>query len=746
MQDKENTQESQKEMREDGYKNLINMYGTQKDSSEHYRFEMDIPVTDIELELNYEENGLFAKIIDIPADDAISKGFEYGINDKDIETFINDSLDELDFKEKVAEAIKWARLFGGALIIMIIDDGGGLEDPVDWDNIQGIDELLVFERPAITPDYNSIYENSQIRDGEKRGNRRSKFGMPEFYEISPSDGNAFRVHESRCLLFKNGKLPRYAFNQEYRYFGIPEYKRIHKHLQETVTSHGNGVKLLDRAIQAVYKMTGLAEKLLTDDGTEEILKRLQAIDMAKGILNSIAIDSEGEDYHYETITFSGVKDIVDSTCNMLSAVTNIPQTKLFGRSPAGENSTGEGDMENYYTFIEKIQTLNIKNNAKTLIDIILVAGKSKGEFDYIPKYKLEFNPLWSLSEKEQADVDKIKADTEYTKAQTAQVYTDMQALDASEVRKRLAENGEFTVNDILTEEEEWPEIEDRNPESEETSDTALSADMQKENVADGSKDLFQQYESDTDGKVISFDFQYATGCGVIVIKDGQILVGERKDNGLLCGPGGHIEIGETPEEAAIRETREEFGINIAETIPIGIISGMPKGYCTSQVFLCTEFYGTPICFNDEMENARFEPVADILNKELFLPFELSIRELLNQLSPLLTPEEDQSNISIETDGGPGSGRYPKGSGNQEGETPKDSNGKAYKKPAAKNVSEKEKSKVEHDINNIFHAKFKGKRRGRITTYNPDNDTAYDYSFESHGFNEYNIYNKKPNRR
>lgn len=32
-----------------------------------------------------------------------------------------------------------------------------------------------------------------------------------------------------------------------------------------------------------------------------------------------------------------------------------------------------------------------------------------------------------------------------------------------------------------------------------------------------------------------------------------------------------------------------------------------------------------------MENARFDPVADILKKKLFLPFELSIRELLNQL-------------------------------------------------------------------------------------------------------------------
>lgn len=85
--------------------------------------------------------------------------------------------------------------------------------------------------------------------------------------------------------------------------------------------------------------------------------------------------------------------------------------------------------------------------------------------------------MWNLSEAEQAGVDQTKATTELTKAQTAQVYVDMQALDASEVRKRLAENGEFTVNDILDDEDDWEAMADDAPtnanESAETSNTAL---------------------------------------------------------------------------------------------------------------------------------------------------------------------------------------------------------------------------------------------------------------------------------
>ena len=148
-----------REVRRDGYQNMLNKYGTKNDVSENYRFVSDEPVADVELTLNYEGNGLFARIIDIPADEAVSSGFTYGISDTDIENFINNSLDELDFEEKAATAIKWSRLYGGALMVMIVDDGGELTDPVDWDHIRGIDELMVFERPLVTPDYASIYQH-----------------------------------------------------------------------------------------------------------------------------------------------------------------------------------------------------------------------------------------------------------------------------------------------------------------------------------------------------------------------------------------------------------------------------------------------------------------------------------------------------------------------------------------------------------------------------------------------------------
>ncbi|MEK7680606.1 MAG: NUDIX hydrolase [Patescibacteria group bacterium] len=55
------------------------------------------------------------------------------------------------------------------------------------------------------------------------------------------------------------------------------------------------------------------------------------------------------------------------------------------------------------------------------------------------------------------------------------------------------------------------------------------------------------------------------GIGVIIIKDGKVLFGKRKNahgEGAWCVPGGHLEYGESWEQCSRRETMEEAGIEI----------------------------------------------------------------------------------------------------------------------------------------------------------------------------------------
>lgn len=642
--------------REDGYVNLLNKYGTKQDNSEAYKFEREPVIPDMQLTGLYEGNGLFSKIIDTPAEEALKHGFDLNLKSDEVNAFVEDALDDLEWEEKAATAIKWARLYGGALIVMLIDDGRGLEEPVDWEHIRSIDELRVYERSIVQPDSSSLYQ--QDYGGKGVGNRVSKFGQPEYYYVSSIYGS-FKVHESRCLVFRNGVLPEQTSNATYLFWGMPEYVRIRRALRETVTAHTDSVKLLERSVQAIYSMKGLASLLSTDDGENQVLKRLQLVDTSRGLLNSIAIDSEGENYDFKTFQFSGVKDVIDATCNMLSALTNIPQTILFGRSPAGMNATGDSDFESYYNFVEKIQRLMLKRNLRTLLDVVFRAGIASGDVAEEPDYKLEFKPLWSLSDTEQAAVDQTKAQTALVKAQTAQAYVDMQALDPTEVRRRLASDEEFDVEDIISEDDEDDLLQSLLG----TEPSAMSdVEAAQKNIEQGQAPGGEEQSATvaptatpptTNADATDTDY----GVGVLVVQDGRFLCGTRLKGGSVGGPGGHIEAGESPEDAAIRETQEEFGITPKDLMPVAFLSDLKPPYCPSHVFLCTDFDGSIRCADGEMTSPGFitaEKVAELSTQNperLFLPFAQSITALLDVLSsnPGLTSDAQNAKMKDRMD-------------------------------------------------------------------------------------------------
>ncbi len=641
---------SQDQFRQDGYTNMLNKYGSTQDNSTAYEYDLEIITDDMELTSLYEGNGLFAKIIDRPAEEAVKHGFDIKYGDQGIAEYVEERMDRLEMEDRFATAEKWARLYGGSIIVMLVDDGRGLEEHLDWKNVRSIEELRVFERSLVQPDYismNQFHFEDSMRSGRA-------FGEPEYYHVFSTYGY-FTVHCSRCLVFRNGRLPERASNAVYRYWGLPEYVRMKRELRECITAHGNGGKLLERCVQAIYKMKNLANMLSTEAGENQVLKRLQVIDMARNLLNSIAIDNDGEEYSFESFAMSGVKDILDATCNMLSAVTNIPQTILFGRSPAGMNATGENDLENYYNMVENIQKQNMKANSRTVIDLILLQGKLEGRIPEIPKYKVSFASLWSMSETEQAAVEKTKADTKHTKAQTAQIYMDSSVLDPSEVRKSLAVEGDFDIEEVIS------------PDDLALPDNAFDLGTDslihitdfsdgEEKAGSGENAMVNISGADA-GKAIQIsgikaDETEPLAAAVLVIHDGRILCASRRGGEGICGPGGKIEAGETPEEAAVREAQEEFHITPLNLIPLGDYKGSPKRYLPCRMYFTDQFIGEPEADGNEMTSAGWLTLQELFSMQLFPPFEKSVRMLGN----LLEKKEERIPIMI-MDGGPGSGNF-----------------------------------------------------------------------------------------
>ena len=93
----------------------------------------------------------------------------------------------------------------------------------------------------------------------------------------------------------------------------------------------------------------------------------------------------------------------------------------------------------------------------------------------------------------------------------------------------------------------------------------------------------------------------------VIVKDGQVLMVRRRvKEGQLSWqfPAGQVEPGETGEEAAVRETREEVGLTVAAVKPLGERVHPATGR-TMVYVACEVLHGTPY-LADEEELAEVE--------------------------------------------------------------------------------------------------------------------------------------------
>lgn len=122
------------------------------------------------------------------------------------------------------------------------------------------------------------------------------------------------------------------------------------------------------------------------------------------------------------------------------------------------------------------------------------------------------------------------------------------------------------------------------------------------------------YIMDLRGRVGSIPL-FMPGAGVFFIDgDNRVLLQRRRDNGLWAGTGGSMEPGETFEQTACREAREELGLTPEELVPLGHYSGetqhyiYPNGdevYVVAAVFTCRHFSGDLLVDQEECLEARY---------------------------------------------------------------------------------------------------------------------------------------------
>lgn len=428
-----------KQIKKDGWSNLFTGLGGQADKSKHTHATPSGFLFDMELETIYADDGLGANIVDFLPEDMMKRGWHYEFQNKkegmeDLSKVYEDFFDSIKGYDRIERALKWARLYGGGIILIGAYDGNTLDKPL---NIRAIKS---FEGLKMIPRNNVNYGSLEFQTDPTS----PRYGEVEYYNVNYRVGNdkfvSQRIHYSRAIELHGIEIPTSDASiipAEFRFWGLSVLQRVQDRLKDVAGAFGSISNLFSELSIGKYKYTDLAETLATEGGEKAVQNRLQAMDLMKSCFHSVIMDTN-EDYIRENVQFTGTSDIIHQFFMMICASSGYPMTRLFGISPGGLNSTGDSDTYQYYDKVESKQRTELLPIINRLISIF-------AEWKNIEKPKVIFNPLEQMTEKEQAELEEKKANTEKLKADTYQMYIDM-GIMTPEVVEEL-EFGE-TIKDI----------------------------------------------------------------------------------------------------------------------------------------------------------------------------------------------------------------------------------------------------------------------------------------------------------
>ena len=121
------------------------------------------------------------------------------------------------------------------------------------------------------------------------------------------------------------------------------------------------------------------------------------------------------------------------------------------------------------------------------------------------------------------------------------------------------------------------------------------------------------------------------GTAMIITKDDKVLLMKRKGphgQGTWSTPGGHLDFGESPEDCAAREAKEEVGLDVVEihfrAVTNDLFEATGRHYVT--IWMQGKSAGEP-CIAAEKEVSDIGWFAwDALPQPLFLPLENFVRK------------------------------------------------------------------------------------------------------------------------
>lgn len=420
----------------DSYSNLITKLGLGQDKSSTTFFLSDRILGQTELAQIYEQDAIAARIVDRVVDDATRVQFELeDLNKRFDFGSVKSELEDLDALNQMGNAWRWSRLYGGALVVMAVNDGRKFDEPLDLSNATRLSALSVVDSTEVMPGARS----------PRLGSRA--FANPEFYEVILPFGSerTRNIHRSRVLRFDGMKVPASRMIRNGGW-GPSVLQRNWRDLKRLGSVMGYAENLLHEMSVMVLGLTDLRDMLCGSSGGEAQVKQLlESLKWGIDNLHILAIDKEMDDFHEVKRSVDGVAVLMDKFVDAIVRSTNMPRLIILGEQPSGLNASATGEIRAWFDAVSAEQEQVLTPALNRLLEVLLAVRRNDGE---------EVPDQWTISyESLVQEAPEQAAQTNFILAQTAQLLITNGIASPDEVRQLLVDRGAIAPLETLPDDE-----------------------------------------------------------------------------------------------------------------------------------------------------------------------------------------------------------------------------------------------------------------------------------------------------
>ena len=366
----------------------------------------------------YRTNVYAQRIINAPADDMTRKWREFVGDDPTIVDKRTKAEVGYLIRDKFNEAIRYANLYGGAGLLIVLNSTENWSEPLDYSTVRKND-LIKFQPIFLGETYGM---GGFVLDPTDQN-----FGKPLFYNINNMPA---AVHHSRIILFDGVPLSLYArMNQTG--FGDSKLTSCLDILQAAQMTYLNIANLIARANVDVVKIKDFAEVI--SNNADNFFSSLRDQAQIRSSLGIMAIDSEDDFVRNELTGLGTMGDLLMTYLQMIASIIPMPLTKLLGTSVDGFG-TGINEIIQYYDeILAKQNNLSVQLR---IVDEIM----ERSVFGDVQNIKYNWLTLYEPTSAEKATVD-------LQKQQEYEGYQRMGIVSDQAIARKLKQEGIFDLSE-----------------------------------------------------------------------------------------------------------------------------------------------------------------------------------------------------------------------------------------------------------------------------------------------------------